>query len=65
MLQAAFRKEDKEVRRQELDRCGISVIMDDSTNGLFEMPPPDEDPEQNPAFIIMQSTVDLVEQDFE
>jgi hypothetical protein len=65
MLQAAFREEDKEVSKQQIEWCGIPVIVDDSTNGLFEMPPPDEDTEQKPAFLVTQSTVDLVEQDFE
>ena len=53
------------MNRQEIVWCDIPVMVDDSTNGLFEMPPPDEDPEQKPAFLVTQSTVDLVEQDFE
>lgn len=51
--------------RQEIEWCGLSVVVDDSTNGLFEMTLPDEDPEQKPAFLVTQSTVDLVEQEFE
>ena len=41
------------------------VVIDDSTEGLFEMPEPDNDPEQKPAFVVTQSTADLVRQDFE
>jgi hypothetical protein len=44
---------------------GVPGIIDDSTEGLFEMPEPDGDPEQKPAFIMTQSTADLVQQDFE
>jgi hypothetical protein len=43
----------------------VPRIIDNSTEGLFEMPEPDADPEQKPAFIVTQSTADLVEQDFE
>jgi hypothetical protein len=45
--------------------CGEPVIIDDSTVGLFEMPEPDADPEQQFAFIVTQATADLVRQDFE
>ncbi len=31
----------------------------------FEMPEPDDDPGQEPAFRVTRSTADLVEQDFE
>ena len=44
---------------------GVPGIIDDSTEGLFEMPEPDGDPEQKPAFLVTQSTADLVRQDFE
>lgn len=44
---------------------GVPGIIVDSTEGLFEMPEPDDDPEQKPAFIVTQSTADLVRQDFE
>jgi hypothetical protein len=43
----------------------VPGVVDNSTEGLFEMPVPDDDPEQKPAFIVTQSTADLVRQDFE
>ena len=43
----------------------VPAVVDNSTEGLFEMPEPDDDPEQKPAFIVTQSTADLVRQDFE
>jgi hypothetical protein len=43
----------------------VPGVIDNSTVGLFEMPEPDNDPEQKPAFLITQSTADLVRQDFE
>ena len=45
--------------------CGVSVIIDDDTHELFEMSKPDDDPEQKPAFLVTQSTANLVRQDFE
>ena len=45
--------------------CGVSVIIDDNTHELFEMSKPDDDPEQKPAFLVTQSTANLVRQDFE
>jgi hypothetical protein len=45
--------------------CGLPVIIDNDTEGLFEMSEPDDDPEQQPAFLVTQSTADLVRQDFE
>lgn len=43
----------------------VRAVVDNSTEWLFEMPEPDDDPEQKPAFIVTQSTADLVQQDFE
>ena len=43
----------------------VPGVIDNSTVGLFEMPEPDDDPGQKPAFIMTQSTADLVRQDFE
>lgn len=43
----------------------VPAVIDNSTEGLFEMPEPDADPEQKPAFLVTQSTADLVRQDFE
>ena len=48
-----------------LEWCGVSVIIDDDTHELFEMSKPDDDPEQKPAFLVTQSTANLVRQDFE
>lgn len=45
--------------------CGVSVIIDDDTHELFEMSKPDDDLEQKPAFLVTQSTSNLVRQDFE
>jgi hypothetical protein len=43
----------------------VPGVIDNSTEGLFEMPEPDDDPGQKPAFIVTQSTADLVREDFE
>src|SRR5215210_2533106 len=43
----------------------VPGVIDNSTEGLFEMPEPDDDPEQKPVFRMTQSTADLVSQDFE
>ena len=43
----------------------VPGVIDNSTVGLFEIPEPDNDPEQKPAFLMTQSTADLVRQDFE
>lgn len=43
----------------------VPGVIDNSTVGLFEMPKPDNDPEQKPAFLMTQTTADLVRQDFE
>ena len=48
-----------------LEWCGVSVIIDDDTDQLFEMSKPDDDTEQKPAFQVTQSTANLVRQDFE
>ena len=50
---------------QGMEWCAVPVRIDDTTVGLFEMPPPDEDPEQKPVFQVTQTTADLVAQDFE
>jgi predicted urease superfamily metal-dependent hydrolase len=43
----------------------VPAVIDNSTEGLFEMTEPDDDPEQKPAFLVTQSTADFVRQDFE
>ncbi len=45
--------------------CGVSVIIDDDTHELFGMSKTDDDPEQKPAFLVTQSTANLVREDFE
>jgi hypothetical protein len=53
-----------EVNLEQLEWCSVPVVIDDATSELFQMPAPDEDPGQEPAFHITQSTADLVPQDF-
>jgi hypothetical protein len=48
-----------------LNWSGIPVIIDDSVEGLFEMPELNDDLEQKPAFLVTQTTADLVRPDFE
>ena len=63
---AAARDDDDDGHgSQTLMLGGVPAVVDNSTEGLFEMPEPDDDPEQKPAFIVTQSTADLVRQDFE
>ena len=47
-----------------IDWCCVPVILDDDTAELFQMPTPDEDAEQQPAFLVTKSTAALVSQDF-
>ncbi|MGI9166561.1 MAG: hypothetical protein ACR2G5_09265 [Pyrinomonadaceae bacterium] len=54
-----------EVSIKQTEWCSVPVIIDDATSELFQMPAPDEDPDQQPAFHITQSTADLVPRDFE
>jgi len=50
---------------ENLTWCGASVIIDDDTSELFEMSEPNDDSEQKPAFLVTQSTANLVQKDFE
>ena len=50
---------------QPIEWCGVPVIEDDAITELFEMPAPDQDPDQKPEFRVTPSTADLVKQDFE
>jgi hypothetical protein len=61
---SARQTDGAEQETQQLTWCGEAVIIDDSTQGLFEMPEPDADPAQQPAFLVTQATADLVQQDF-
>ena len=45
--------------------CGVPWAVDDSATGLFEMPAPDDDPDQRPVFRVTASTAELVRQEFE
>jgi hypothetical protein len=49
---------------KQIEWCCVPVIVDDGTSELFEMPAPDEDPDQQLVFRVTQSTADLVPQDF-
>ena len=48
-----------------LNWCGVPVIIDNSIDGLFEMPQLNDGLEQQPAFLVTQATADLVRPDFE
>ncbi len=50
---------------QLIEWCGVPVAIDDAITELFEMPAPDQDPDQKPEFRVTSSTADLVRQDFE
>ena len=45
--------------------CCVPVIIDNETSELFKLASPDEDPDQQIAFRVTQSTADLVPQDFD
>ena len=62
---AARADDDDGLGSQTLMLGEVPAVVDNSTEGLFEMPEPDENPDQKPAFIVTQSTADLVRQDFE
>lgn len=51
-------------KQTKQDWCLVPVIVDDETTELFQMPSPDEDAAQQPAFRVTKSTADLVAQDF-
>jgi hypothetical protein len=61
----AMQDDDAERGSNNLTWCGVPCVIDDSTEGLFEMTEPDDDPEQKPDFLVTQSTADLVRHDFE
>ena len=62
---AAIHDDGDSPSSDNLKWCGVSVIIDDDTHELFEMSKPDDDPEQKAAFLVTQSTANLVRQDFE
>ena len=51
--------------RKQIEWCCVPVIVDNAISDLFQMPAPNGDSAQEPAFLVTQSTVDLVPQDFE
>ena len=62
---AAMQDGDDDRGSKNLTWGGVPGVIVDNTEGLFEMPEPDSDPEQKPAFLVTQSTADLVQKDFE
>ena len=62
---SAAQDDDDGSGSQSLMLGEVPGVIDNSTVGLFEMPEPDDDPEQKPAFIVTQSTADFVREDFE
>jgi hypothetical protein len=63
--QAAVNQDENDRGSEGLTWCCLPVIIDNDTSDLFKMAKPDDNPEQIPAFVVTQSTADLVEQDFE
>jgi hypothetical protein len=63
--EGAAARDDEDGGAHTLMLGEVPAVVDNSTEGLFEMPEPDADPGQKPAFIVTQSTADLVRQDFE
>lgn len=61
----AAKDEGGDVDASKLTWCNVPVIVDNDTDELFEMPVADDDPEQQPAFRVTQSTAKLVREDFE
>ena len=62
---AASQDDDDDSGSQTLMLGEVPAVIDNSTEGLFEMPKPDDNPGQKPSFLVTQSTADLVRQDFE
>lgn len=47
-----------------LSWLGVPVSINDASDALFEMPPANEDPAQQPTFIVTAATAELIKQDF-
>ncbi|MBC7933303.1 MAG: hypothetical protein H7Z38_22290 [Rubrivivax sp.] len=62
---SAMQDGDDDRHSKNLTWGGVPGVIVESTEGLFDMPEPDDDPEQKPAFLVTQSTADLVRQEFE
>lgn len=54
-----------EVVRKGKEWSGVPVVITKSTVELVEMPAPNEDPKQQPAFLVNQGVADLIDQEFE
>lgn len=63
--EAAVNQDNNDRGSVSLTWCCVPVIIDNDTSDLFKMAKPDDNPEQVPAFVVTQSTADLVAQDFE
>lgn len=63
--EAAVNQNNNDSGSESLTWCCVPVIIDNDTSDLFKMAKPDDNPEQVPAFVVTQSTADLVAQDFE
>lgn len=63
--EAAVNQDNNDSGSVSLTWCCVPVIIDNDTSDLFKMAKPDDNPEQVPAFVVTQSTADLVAQDFE
>lgn len=53
-----------EIQVKQTEWCRVAVVVDDETTELFQMPAPDENADQQPAFRVTKSTADLVSKDF-
>ncbi len=58
-------QEVDERESENITWCCLPVIIDNGTSELLKMSKPDDKPEQRPAFVVTQSTANLVQQDFE
>ena len=63
---AEAKTQDVMIEGQEnLTWCCVPVIIDNDTTELFDMSKPNDNPEQEPVFVVTQSTANFVQQDFE
>jgi len=63
--EAAVNQNNNDRGSESLTWCCLPVIIDNDTSDLFKMAKPDDNPEQVPAFVVTESTAELVAQDFE
>jgi hypothetical protein len=50
---------------KQIEWCCVPVVVDDSVADLFHMAPPDHDPKQTPEFRVTETTLGLVQPDFD